>query len=487
MSSEEQRASRRTLSRREFLRLASVGSGAAFLAACGGAPATSTDTTAVGVAEPTAEAVAAVTEVPAPTAIVVAEGQTKITWWNSYSSESVKQVVPLMMKDFEGLYPNIKIEYELSGGAPGGGNYAEVLLARIASGTPPDVSTLYTTPAEFAARGSLQDIDSYMSSAKWAKPDAFFPGPLGSCQWQGKTYGLPSSAGAGAIYYNTEKFKEKGITMTRDTFPKTWDELQKLSGEFVVKEGETITEIGMVPWGDAWLNSIWSGNNGGQLYDAANNRYTLNTDQNVEWLTFWTKWLDEQLGGNYEQLTIAGNWPGAYQDRAFWQKKAAMTIEGSWVSTDAEIPFNWEVAKLPVGPSGSKSMTGYWPNWWVLPKGTQHPAEAFQFVEYIATKGWEIWYRGIMDTPAWKEFPKDVLTTKLVEQVGEERARDVNGFFADYLNDSVPMWNSPIESFANDTIAAMLEQVLNKAKEPRAALEEAQGICQAKLDETMQS
>ena len=63
-------------------------------------------------------------------------------------------------------------------------------------------------------------IDDYMSAAKTAKPDAFYPAPLKSCQWQSKTYALPSSAGAGAIYMNTGLFKAKNIPTDRNQFPK---------------------------------------------------------------------------------------------------------------------------------------------------------------------------------------------------------------------------------------------------------------------------
>ena len=35
----------------------------------------------------------------------------------------------------------------------------------------------------------------------------------------------------------------------------------------------------------------------------------------------------------------------------------------------------WDAAKFPVGPSGTESKSGYWPNWLVVPKGTDHAAE----------------------------------------------------------------------------------------------------------------
>jgi hypothetical protein len=90
-----------------------------------------------------------------------------------------------------------------------------------------------------------------------------------------------------------------------------------------------------------------------------------------------------------------------------------------------------------------------------------------------------------MDTPAWKNFPTDVLTQKLVDAVGLDRAQDVHNFFAAYLEDTVEMWNSPVEDFATDTLDATIDEVLHKTKTAADALKEAQAICQAELEKTL--
>jgi multiple sugar transport system substrate-binding protein len=360
-----------------------------------------------------------------------------------------------------------------------------VLLARIAAGNSPDVTTLFSPPVPFAARGSLLEIDDLMASAQWAKADAFYAAPLKSCQWQGKTYGLPSSAGPGAIFIAVDKFKEKGISTKTEDFPKTWDDLKTLSAEFVVWENDELKQAGFVPWANDWLYPAWSGLNGGTLFDAENITYALDSEQNVEWLNYMVQWLDEQYGGDIEKFNLYGQWSGAYPDSAFHQGKAALVQDGSWVTTDAEIPFEWEIYKFAAGPSGSASVTGFWPNWWAIPAGSPHPKESFLFIEFFATKGWETWYQYIMDTPVWKDFPADVLTKKLVDQVGEERAKEVHQFFTGYLENAVEMWTSPIEDFAKSTLGSAVDQVLHKTKSPAEALGEAQGIVKAKLQETV--
>jgi multiple sugar transport system substrate-binding protein len=483
MSTEDNEVRRSGITRRAFLRAAAVAGGAALLAACGGNAAQPAPQGGEATEAPGGEAAPAATTAPAQasgTGDVV-----EIEWVNPYTTPSTQEAIPLMIGAFEEANPGIKVNYQNPGMGDG---YTEQLLARIAGGNPPDMATLFSTPAEFAARGSLLELDQYMQSADTAKPDAFYPAPLASCQWQGKTYGLPSSAGAGAIYLNVAKFQEKGISTDRAAFPKTWDEARALAKEFTVVENGEIVEAGYTPFvGGSWLYPAWAAMNGGKLYDQASNTYMLDSDENVAWLDYWLRWLDEDYGGDLERLVALGNWDGTYPDSQFQLGKLAMANDGSWAASDADIPFEWEVVRFPVGPGGSQSYTAFWPNWWAIPKGSKHPDEAFKLVEWVATRGWEIWYRYILDTPAWKEIPQTVVTAKLVENTSQERAENINAFFADYLNDAVPMWNSPIEAFAQETLGAAVADVLAKAKTPKDALAEANKLCQDKLNETLKA
>jgi multiple sugar transport system substrate-binding protein len=460
----------KSLSRRSFLRLSGLAGGALALAACaapGAAPA----------ATPSAQGEGSVATSDAIT----------LTWWNQYSTSSTQAAVPLMIEAFNETYPNIQVEYELSGGPPGGGNYTEILLARIAAGNPPDSATTWDPPAQFAARGSLAQLDDFMENAKWARPDAFFEGPMNSCRWQGSIYGLPASAGAGCLIYNVDMFAELGLPTAREEFPTTWQGLKELSATLTEWSGDELVRAGLVPWGTSWLHPVWSGLNGSQLFDADNLRYTIDTEENIEWVQFWRTWLDEQYQGDLERLNFYGPYGDAYAPGAFNSGVAGIIQSGSWACSDAEMPFAWEVVKFPVGPQGSRSVTGYWPNWWIVPHGAPNLQEAFYFSEFFCTKGWEIWYQYIMDTPAWRDFPDGVLTQQLVDEQGIERATEIHDFFAEYLNDTVNMWNSPVENFASDTLQASIEEVLHGQSTPEQALANAQTLIQSRLEETLRS
>mgnify|MGYP001026931446 CR=1 FL=1 len=151
------------------------------------------------------------------------------------------------------------------------------------------------------------------------------------------------------------------------------------------------------------------------------------------------------------------------------------------------IGFRWDVAKFPVGPGGTKSVTGFWPNWFVQPVGGKHRREAFLLNEYFCTIGMPTWYKEVFDTPAWLDFPADVITQNLIDNVGLEKAQELHSFFRDYLEDAVEVWTSPIEDFATDQINRAIDQVLHKVKTPQEALDEAQAIAHSKLEETLAS
>ena len=84
-----------SISRRHFLQMAGLALGAATLAACAPAAAPATAPAAAG-------------------------EQTTISWWNGFSTPTVQEIVPQIIGDFEAKHPNIRIEYEISGGPPGG-------------------------------------------------------------------------------------------------------------------------------------------------------------------------------------------------------------------------------------------------------------------------------------------------------------------------------------------------------------------------------
>jgi ABC-type glycerol-3-phosphate transport system substrate-binding protein len=461
------------INRRAFLQSASILAAGSALAACAPAPAV----------QPIATQAEA-----APTAAPANPEGVKIAWWNQFNTPTCQEWFPKIVKTFEDENPGIKVEFEITGGPPGGGNYTELLLARIAAGNPPDTCTLWDPPSGYGARGALDTIDDLMAGAATAKADAFYSGVLKSCQFKGKTFGLPASAGVGCIFVNKQMLEDKGISTKSEDLPKTWNELSELSAKMTSYKGSDLDIVGMTPWDTNVMLTSWSQLNGGMIFDAGTLSYKIDSTQNTEWFQFWLDWLEKQFKGDLEKLNIVANAGDVYPNSTFQLGKTAIATSGAWACTDAGIPFKWELFAAPVGPSGSGQKNFYWPNWFAMPKGGPHPQEAFKFVEHMTTKGWAVWYENAtIDTPAWTGVSADIVNKALEKQEGRERAVELQNTFADMLKNTSDVWTSPVESFATDTLASAVGELLNKKSAPAEALANAQKVIQAKLDETMKN
>ncbi len=478
MLSQRKSIVRNRLGRRAFLQWAGLGGGAAALAAC--APA--------GTAAPTAAS-------GATAAATTAAAKVPISFWTPGGSDVFCGGFNTIGKNFMAANPDIEVG-EVRCGTTESESYNQVLLADIAAGSPPDSTILWTSPVAFAARNAVEPLDELMAASTYSKVENWPAGVLASCQWQGKTYGLPATAGTYAIYYNEEAFAAKGIPTDRASFPKTWDDLKKLSAEFVQWDGDTLVSAGFMPRVDPVELTIWAALNGGQFYDTASGKFVINSDQNIQLMQFFVDWLDEQYKGDWVKVTASDNW-GAYADGngrppAFQEGRLAMHMDGFWLNGDmygAEFKGweKWNVVQFPVGPSGTSSVSGYWPNWLIIPKGSKHVAEAFKYLDYMAVEGIKVWFDNIPDLPANKLVSKDLIPKVTIEKRGQDFAAEVTAFFRGQLDVATPMWNSPVQDFANDRIREAASKIISKTSSPKDALTEAQDASQAELDKTLKS
>lgn len=455
------------LTRRSFLKVAAASSGAALLAACGIRPGNQSAT---------------------PSA-------TTLTFWTPGGSQAWCPIaITESMAAFTKANPNITFEEVQCG--TGDQNFQEALLARIAAGNPPDTAALYVSPISLGARGALVALDEMLPSSRYAQAVNWPKEVIASCQFDGKTWGLPVTIDTYGMWYNQEWFEEKGIPAEPSDMPKTWDELRRLSKEFTRWNGDKLETAGFIPWRDARELPIWSALNGGRIYDAQNQRYMIDSDINVELMEYGVAWLEEEFKGDINKVNASGYW-GAYpgpqgQPPAFQAGNLAMMINGSWIMGDfyASIEPNftrWNVAPLPIGPTGDKAVSGYWPTWMAILMGSDHTQEAFQWLDYVCGEGVRIWFEASPNLPANKSVPRDLLPPILVEKRGEPFARQTMDFFLDQLDVATPMWDSPIQGFADDQLWRAIDLIAAKAMSPKEALAEAQKVCQAELEKTLRS
>jgi len=466
-----QQRNSKSLNRREFVQIVGMGGVAAFLAACRALP---------------------VQREPTPIQ-QSAESATTLTFWTPGGSQAWCPIaITESMEAFTRANPNITFNEVQCG--TGDQNFREVLLARIAAGNPPDAVALYVSPIALGARGALVALDEMLPSSKYAQVENWPPEVIASCQFNGKTWGLPVTIDTYGMWYNQEWFEEKGIPAEPEDFPKTWDELRSLSKEFTRWNDDYLETAGFIPFRDARELPIWSALNGGQIYNAAKQKYMIDSEPNLAMMEYVVDWLDEEYKGDIGKVNASGYW-GAYpgpqgQPPAFQEGRLATMLNGSWIMGDfyasIEPRFTkWNVAPLPLGPMGTKVVSGYWPTWMAIPRGTQHVQEAFQWLDYVSGEGVRIWFEASPNLPANLSVPRDLVSPLLVEKRGETFARQVTDFFLDQLTIATPMWDSPIQSFAEDQLWRAIELITTKEAKPKDALTEAQRACQTELENTL--
>jgi multiple sugar transport system substrate-binding protein len=372
-------------------------------------------------------------------------------------------------------------------------DFNEVLLARIAAGNPPDVVILWGSPVALGARHALSPLDSYMPNSQHSQASKWPAGALASCQFKGATYGFPVLAGTYAMWYNQEWFEKKGISSKAEDFPKTWDEMRRLSKEFTHWNGDKLETAGFVPnlTDPAVQFYVWSALNGSQVYDSANQKYTINSEANIAFAQFFVDWLNEEYKGKIDLVKNSGSWSSYPDDQnrppTFQQQRLAMLFSGSWIMGDmyssVQPTFErWSVTTLPVGPSGSQSITGTWPNWIAVPHGSKNVEAAFKYIDYLSVDGIQDVYNVAPDLLANKDAPADLVPKIVVEKRGKEFATEIASFFRKQQDTIIPMWNSPIQDFSDDQLTSAWEKIITKTATPSQALKTAQDTCQAQLE-----
>ncbi len=424
---------------------------------------------------------------------VAAQSAGELTLWTPGGSDLFCQIHTGLLQGFA------ERAAELSGGAVQCGlgqstEYTQSLIGAITSGSPPDISLLWESPISLATQGAFMPLDEMMEGSRI--PIETWPaGLLKSVQFKGQTFGLPLVAGVYGMWYNEEMFEAKGIPTDRGSFPKSWDELRALSKEFTVWNGDRLEIAGFVPPRDVEPMAIWSALNGGRLYDDVNLRYSLDSPENIEMFEYFLTWLEEEYKGDITLVERSGHFHDGYPspetglNPAFREGRQAALQEGSWlmgdIYADPEPVFSrWNIAPHPVGPSGSETYSGVWPNWFVIPVGVANPQAAFDYLEYLSTEGVVEWYRQIPDVPTNSQVNPEPPTI-VVERRGQEFAEDITAFLQSQAAITAPMWDSPVQSFSNDQLSRAIEKIYTKAATVAEALAEAQTASQAELERVL--
>lgn len=318
----------------------------------------------------------------------VSAGEKALVVWAM--GEEGKKIAEVARR-FERENPGLQVETQA---IPWEAAHAKLLTA-VVGGIPPDVSQVGTTwMAEFAAMGALEPLDDRAAASPNAKPDAFFPGSIRTCQVDGVLYGVPWYVDTRVLFYRTDLLASVGFLAA----PKTWEELKEAAARLAARktaDGKKVygISLGSRAWTDL-LTAVWQ-NGGDPLKPSEPGFYSA--------MNYYRSFFREGLTPTKE---------GADVDifHAFRTGYLPMFISGPWMVELArkelpELNGKWGVALLP----GKKTRTSFvGGSNLVVFKDSKNKDLAFRFIEYMSDPRTQVqWMRDTTDLPSVKAAWQD--------------------------------------------------------------------------------
>jgi multiple sugar transport system substrate-binding protein len=308
--------------------------------------------------------------------LVAAQDEVTLRWRTRPDNQAEIDVYSATSAAIDEAWDGVTLEYE-----PGGSesaSYQDVLVTEIEAGTAPDVFWIPGTDvARFAQAGLILNLADVAAADSEYSADDFYAGPMGFLttsveEGTDALWGLPRDVSAFAIYYNADLFDEAGLDYPGGE-DWTWERFAE-SAEAIHGLGDDIYGFGMNAW---WANWGYFVNAAGSSF--FNDDYTacgLNNDATVAGL---------DAAANLFGSGTAVPW-GTDSEPPFLAGSVGMFLNGRWATpgTIANADFNWNVAPLPIGPSGEATNWLFW-GAYVVNANTPNPEAAWELVTRLTS------------------------------------------------------------------------------------------------------
>jgi len=243
------------------------------------------------------------------------------------------------------------------------------LAQGFAAGSAPDLfyvsADLFQTYAE---QGSLLAYGDDLEAA-----DDFYPALVQSFTYEDQLYCAPKDFSTLALEVDDGAWAEAGLTDA--DVPTTWDELAAVAQQLQTPDRAGLTFAPEYARAGAFMAAA-----GGGLTNADQTEATADSPENVEALTYVKDLLTS--GDAAFSSDLGAGWGG----EAFGTGKAAMTIEGNWITgalTNDYPDVAYQVAELPAGPGGQGTLQ--FTNCWGIAADSPNQQAAVDLVEQLTS------------------------------------------------------------------------------------------------------
>jgi multiple sugar transport system substrate-binding protein len=256
------------------------------------------------------------------------------------------------------------------------GNTAELVVASdlnqqlsqgFAASTPPDVFYASTDLlGGYAANGTLEPYGDKLSN----KSD-FYPSLVENFSVDGTFYCAPKDFSTLALIINEDAWAEAGLSDS--DIPTDWASL-----EAAARTLTTDDQVGLSFGPEYQRLGVFMAQAGGTLTNADGTEATVDSPENIKAIEFVQSMLSEGIL-KYPSAIDTG-WGG----EAFGSGRAAMTIEGNWITGALKNDYpdlKYKVVELPAGDAGKGTLQ--FTNCWGIASDSQTKDAAISLVEFL--------------------------------------------------------------------------------------------------------
>ena len=285
------------------------------------------------------------------------------------------------------------------------------LMLATAGGNPPDIAGLWSfNISVYSEKGALTPLNKWLERDGIGKED-YIPILWELCEHNGFVWGLPSCPASVALHWNKKAFRDAGLDPEQP--PRSLKELDLMAERLTLVEvlrngrklrlryselteeekadpdrGFDLIQLGFTPSEPDWWNHSW-----GFWFNASHwngdRKITINSRENIEAFTWYQSYPKKYGLKNLQALGASfGNFSSP--QNAFLAGKVAMVIQGVWLYNFIE-KYNprleWGAAPFPSRyPEVNPLVTIAESDVLVVPKGAQHPEEAYEFIRFVNTQ-----------------------------------------------------------------------------------------------------
>lgn len=278
---------------------------------------------------------------------------------------------------FTALHPGVTIEMESFPYT----DFQSKLQTSLVSGEGADLYVIFGSwAAQYMPTGALSKVPDELA----ARMDSdFFPSAKGGFTYDGAYYGLP-------LEYNIEY---GGMLVNKHLFgdtpyPTTWEELEKLSDEVSVRNGELMDMRGFDFVGYDGLTNMLLAlilSEGGQYLEEDGKTVNLSTPEAAAAMMKMVEWIRDREWTNMDGITnyTEGGYNALFKDNAY------MTMAGPWVVSTGEenygltygVDFDYVALPQPGKENKFAAETGWGI---VVPEKSPQKDLAWEFLSFLA-------------------------------------------------------------------------------------------------------